>query len=166
MLATRHIRRLQVANILQNRHLQHHPQLLAALNSSPGRLTHLIFNKFDEYKVIIESEPLLFSQLQHIGSIPYSSQRNMVNFVATHLSVLKLLPNLTSLDAKGGRDGKEWTHEGLTYLTKLNHKLSRFLVHSYGSRCIVWKRQGWTWERQEVARFTPWDIIRGHCDQV
>ncbi|KIM28014.1 hypothetical protein M408DRAFT_329679 [Serendipita vermifera MAFF 305830] len=162
LLATRPIRRLQVANVHPEDPLQIRPQLLSALNRSPGRLTHLIFSEFEKFKAIIESEPLLFVQLQHIGSIPLFLQRDVFTFIDANLSVLKLLPNLTSLDAMGG----EWTHAGLIYLIKRSYKLRKVLVHTHGPSCFVWKRQGETWERRDVSRFTPWDVIRGHCDQL
>ncbi|KIM28013.1 hypothetical protein M408DRAFT_147230 [Serendipita vermifera MAFF 305830] len=75
LLAMRPIRRLRVANV----HSEDHPQLLAALNSSPGCLNHLIFSEFEKFKAIIESESLLFVQLQHIGSIPSFSQSDMAS---------------------------------------------------------------------------------------
>lgn len=159
LLTTRPIQRLQVADI----HHHDRRQLSIALQSSPGHLTHIIFKGFNGSKGIIKATPLLFVRLQHVGSIPwFSRQRDAIAFIDSHLSVLKLLPHLTSLDALAGPDGNQWTNAVLVHLNKLHHKLRKVLVH--GPRCFVWKRQGEIWEKQEVSRFTSWDIIRGACD--
>ncbi|KIM28024.1 hypothetical protein M408DRAFT_147288 [Serendipita vermifera MAFF 305830] len=157
LLTTRPIRRLQVAGIHDRR------QLSIAIQSSPGHLTHIIFKDFNGSEGIIKATPLLFAQLQHVGSIPwFSCQRDAIAFIDSHLSVLKLLPHLTSLDAVAGPYGNQWTNVVLVYLNKLHRKLRKVLVH--GTRYFVWKRQGEIWEKQEVSRFTSWDIIRGACD--
>ncbi|KIM28012.1 hypothetical protein M408DRAFT_329678 [Serendipita vermifera MAFF 305830] len=160
LLATRLIRRLQIANV----NPEHHPQLLASIKSSPGHLTHLIFKHFTTSKVIIEAAPSLFVQLQHLGSIPWLSQSAAVTFVNSELSILKLLPHLTSLDVTADFEIEWWTQDALTYLSKLHHKLRKVWLYTNDPMCLVWKRHDGAWERREVSSSSPWDIIRGICD--
>ncbi|KIM28011.1 hypothetical protein M408DRAFT_147218 [Serendipita vermifera MAFF 305830] len=160
----RPIRRLQIDKVDP----YYHPQLLESLKSSPGRLTHLIFSDnlddFELYTAIIKEAPDLFVQLQHLGGIPWLSHPIAVTFVDSTLSVLKLLPNLTSLSVYTSAYKEKRTRDALIYLSKLHHKLRKVWLYTPDPRCLLWERHDGAWERREVSSSSSWDITRGILD--
>jgi len=54
-----------------------HEGFLNALDSSPGKLTHIILEKFFDLRGFVEAVPLRFANIQHIGTLPIPSDETV-----------------------------------------------------------------------------------------
>jgi hypothetical protein len=75
------------------------------------------------------------------------------------------MTNVTSIDVMiHDAHPRRWNEVACSKIRTTLPRLRKVLLH--GVRCAVWELQEETWNMRIVGEFTPWDIIRGGCDDL
>jgi hypothetical protein len=72
------------------------------------------------------------------------------------------MKNVTSIDVVIYK--AQWDEEACSKVRTVLPSLRKVLLHEV--ICAVWELQGEAWSMRTVSEFTPWDIIRGGCDDL
>lgn len=156
LLATRPIKRLAVYGA--------ESALEQALSKTPAAFTHVIVDDLSRRTQMLLSKSSMFTELQHIGTIPMVTSNDASNLIELLLALYQPFPHLASLDAVVPEDEHPWNPELLSRLRTLHPNLRRVLCRN--ESYFAWLFNGESWERQDIQEFLAWDIINGACDHI
>jgi len=89
-----------------------------------------------------------------------SQQGSIESYLAPFMS----LHRLTSVDAKVVANRNPWDAGLLASLRNTHRNLRRVLIR--GETFYQWVFADGHWKTRPISRFSPWDIIRGVCDEA
>lgn len=156
ILFKRRIQRIYISNLES-----HLPNLLRALCTFPGTLTHVILDDFSRLNDIISHIPKCFINVRHIGTIPAIPNGPEIEACVKPFTSLQ---NLQSFDVVVLDGRNPWGVQLLSRLRKSHPGLRKVLVR--GDLSCIWSFDETTWNQTPISPFSSWDIIRGMVEDV